>query len=206
MNLIRIPAALILFLAVVLGGAAGVLTGREALAQAGPGAVVDRIREIRVEGIQRIAPETVRSYMQIRAGDPFDAVRIDQSLKRLFQTGLFQDVSIRRQGQNLVVRVVENPIINRVAFEGNDYMDEDDLRKEVQLRSRRVYTQTRVRQDVQRIIDLYSRQGRFAVNVVPKVIQRPQNRVDLVFEINEGEPTLIRTISFRVPKPASTPS
>ncbi len=191
-----IPAAAILALAVLIGGGPCFVGANGALAQGVPGEVVDRIHEIRVEGIQRIAPETVRSYMQIRAGDAFDPLRIDQSLKRLFETGLFQDVSIRREGQVLVVKVVENPIINLVAFEGNDYMEEADLRKEVQLRSRRVYTQTRVRNDVRRIIDLYSRQGRFAVTVVPKVIQRPQNRVDLIFEIDEGEPTLIRKITF----------
>lgn len=152
--------------------------------------------QIRVEGIQRIEPETVRSYMQIRAGDYFDPARIDRSLKSLFATGLFADVSIRREGDILIVRVVENPIINRIAFEGQDYMDVEELRKEVQLRSRVVYTRTRVQNDVKRIIELYSRQGRFAVTVVPKVIQRPQNRVDLIFEIDEGAPTLIRKISF----------
>ncbi len=193
---IRISLAALLALLVLAPALLVSFGGGGAWAQGRPGAPANRILEIRVEGIQRIAPETVRSYMQIRAGDPFDAQRIDQSLKALFQTGLFSDVSIRQEGLVLVVKVVENPIINRVAFEGNDFMEEEDLRKEVQLRSRRVYTQTRVRNDVKRIIDLYSRQGRFAVTVVPKVIQRPQNRVDLVFEINEGEPTLIRTISF----------
>jgi outer membrane protein insertion porin family len=165
-----------------------------AVAQSGPdgGTIV----EIRVQGIQRIDPETVRSYLHIRAGEPFDAARIDQSLKSLFATGLFADVSIRRNQNFLVVKVVENPIINRLAFEGIDFMDEDDLRKEVKLRSRVVYTRTRVQNDVRRIIDLYSRQGRFAVTVLPKVIQREQNRVDLIFEIDEGEPTLIRRISF----------
>jgi outer membrane protein insertion porin family len=134
--------------------------------------------------------------MHIRAGDLFDPARIDQSLKSLFATGLFADVSIRRVTEILIVQVVENPIINRIAFEGIDFMEEKDLRKEVQLRSRVVYTRTRVQNDVKRIIELYSRQGRFAVTVVPKVIQRAQKRVDLIFEIDEGEPTLIRKISF----------
>jgi len=167
-----------------------------ALAQGVPAASGSRVLQIRVEGIQRIEPQTVRSYMHIRAGDPFDPARIDQSLKSLFATGLFADVSIRRTSDILIVRVVENPIINRIVFEGHDFMDGEELRKEVQLRSRVVYTRTRVQNDVKRIIGLYRSQGRFAVTVVPKVIQRAQNRLDLIFEIDEGEATLIRKVSF----------
>ena len=157
---------------------------------------VSTISEIRVEGIQRIEPETVKSYMRIRAGDPFDAALIDESLKSLFVTGLFRDVSIRRDGIVLIVKVSENPVISRLAFEGNDVTEDERLRKEVQLRPRVVYTRTRVQSDVDRIINIYRAQGRFAVKVVPKVIQQSQNRVDLIFEIDEGEPTLIRKISF----------
>ena len=197
MKWLRTLGILIVALAAAGGGVPEYfLPGAPALAQAVPSPVRARVLEIRVEGIQRIEPQTVRSYMHIRAGDVFDPARIDQSLKSLFGTGLFADVSIRRVGEILIVRVVENPIINRIVFEGNDFMEEEDLRKEVQLRSRVVYTRTRVQNDVKRVIDLYSRQGRFAVTVVPKVIQRAQNRVDLIFEIEEGAPTLIRKINF----------
>ena len=187
-------AILVIGLAGICAGATGFSPGTPALAQAVPAS--NKVLEIRVEGIQRIEPETVRSYMHIRAGDVFDPARIDKSLKSLFATGLFADVSMRRVGDDLIVRIVENPIINRIVFEGQDFMDVEDLHKEVQLRSRVVYTRTRVQNDVKRIIELYSRQGRFAVRVVPKVIQREQNRVDLIFEIDEGAPTLIRKISF----------
>jgi outer membrane protein insertion porin family len=166
-----------------------------AAAQTGPGAA-GTVREIRVEGIQRIDPETVRSYMSIRAGDPFDPERIDRSLKSLFGTGLFGDVSIRREGADLIVRVVENPIINRLAFEGNDQLDDETLNAEVQLAPRQVYSRTRVQNDVKRIVDLYRADGRFAAKVEPKIIRQSQNRVDLVFEIDEGPPTKIRKISF----------
>ncbi|MFN3075295.1 MAG: outer membrane protein assembly factor BamA [Alphaproteobacteria bacterium] len=149
-----------------------------------------------VEGIQRIEPETVRSYMLIQEGDRFDPERIDRSLKSLFATGLFADVSLHREGNRLVVKVVENPIINRIAFEGNRHTKEETLNKEVQLRPRVVYTRTKVQGDVQRIIELYRRSGRFAATVEPKVIKRDQNRVDLVFEINEGPPTYVRRINF----------
>ena len=154
------------------------------------------VREIRVEGIQRVEPETVRSYMSIRAGDPFDPERIDRSLKSLFGSGLFADVSIRQEGDVLIVRVVENPIINRLAFEGNDQIDDETLNSEVQLAPRQVYSRTRVQNDVKRIVELYRADGRFAARVEPKIIRQSQNRVDLVFEIDEGPPTKIRKISF----------
>ena len=167
-----------------------------AAAQTGPGGAPTTVREIRVEGIQRIEPETVRSYMSIRAGDPFDPERIDRSLKSLFGTGLFADVSIRQEGAVLIVRVVENPIINRLVFEGNDQIDDETLNSEVQLAPRQVYSRTRVQNDVKRIVELYRADGRFAAKVEPKIIRLSQNRLDLVFEIDEGPPTKIRKISF----------
>lgn len=152
--------------------------------------------EIRVEGAQRIEADTVRSYVPIRAGDPITDEKMDQALKKLFATGLFADVIVRREGNAVVVRVVENPIINRIAFEGNKRVTEEILTDEVRLRPRRVYTRALVQSDVQRLIDIYRRSGRFAASIEPKVIQLPQNRVDLVFEIKEGPLTEIRRISF----------
>lgn len=156
----------------------------------------DPIQEIRIEGSQRIEPDTVRSYMAINPGDPFDAKAIDKALKNLFATGLFADVNFRREGGSLIVQVTENPIINRIAFEGNDKLDDDQLQTEIQLRARVVYTQQRVQSDVKRLLDLYRRNGRFAATVDPKVIKLDQNRVDLVFEINEGDTTDIERIDF----------
>ncbi|PKU25790.1 outer membrane protein assembly factor BamA [Telmatospirillum siberiense] len=149
-----------------------------------------------VQGNQRVEEETVRSYMALAAGDSFDETKIDKSLKSLFATGLFADVSIRREGDGLVVRVVENPIINRLAFEGNKRVKSEQLQTEVQLKTRSVYTRTKVQADVKRILDIYRRNGRFAATVDPKIIELPQNRVDLVFEINEGPPTYVRRINF----------
>jgi outer membrane protein insertion porin family len=156
----------------------------------------DPIQEIRIEGNQRIEPETVRSYMQMNPGDLFDAARIDQALKNLFGTGLFADVNFRREGDALVVQVTENPIINKLAFEGNKRIDDEALQAEVQLRPRVVYTQARVQADVKRLLDLYRRSGRFAATVEPKIIKLDQNRVNLVFEINEGDVTEVRRIDF----------
>lgn len=155
-----------------------------------------RIRQIVVQGTQRIEVETVKSYMAVAEGDPYDADRIDRSLKTLYNTGLFADVAIRREGDVVVVRVVENPIINRIAFEGNKRIKEEELTQETQLRPRVVYTRTKVQNDVKRILDLYRRNGRFGATVEPKIIQLEQNRVDLAFEINEGESTYVKRINF----------
>lgn len=154
------------------------------------------ISAVRVEGNQRIEPETVRSYMLIGPGDPYSPEIVDQSLKRLYSTGLLADVSIRLEGAVLIVSLVENPIINRIAFEGNDKQDDDDLRSELQLRPRIVYTRAKVQADAQRLIELYRRSGRFAATVEPKIIELPQNRVNLVFEISEGEKTKVRRIHY----------
>jgi len=167
------------------------------LAFSGPPAIAQSvIGEVLVEGNERIEADTVRSYLATTTGDAFDAREINDSLKNLFATGLFADATIRREGNALIVRVVENPIINRVAFEGNKRIDDDVLEAETQLRARVVYTRTRVQSDVQRLVEIYRRSGRFAAHIEPKVIQQPQNRVDLVFEIDEGPLTGVRSISF----------
>ena len=154
------------------------------------------ISEIRVEGNQRIEAETVRSYMLVRPGDVYAPDYVDHSLKALFATGLFADVTIRRKGGVVTVTVVENPIINRVVLEGNKQLKEKDLLEEAQLRPRIVYTRAKVRSDVQRMIELYRRSGRFAASIEPKIIRLPQNRVDLVYEINEGPKSGVRRINF----------
>ncbi len=154
------------------------------------------IDKVVVEGNQRIEASTVLSYMTIRPGDIATTSKIDETLKSLFATGLFADVTMEQQGSTLHVKVVENPIINRVVFEGNKKIEEKDLTKEVQLRPRIVYTRARVQGDVQRVLELYRRSGRFGATVEPKIVELPQNRVDLIFEINEGPVTGIRRITF----------
>lgn len=154
------------------------------------------IAAIKVEGNQRIEPSTILSYMLVQPGDPFDPDRIDRSLKSLFATGLFRDVNIRREGNTLVVRVAENPIVNRIAFEGNRKLTDDQLRAAVQLRARAVFTPQLAQADRQRILDAYAKAGRYSATVEPKVIRLDQNRVDVVFEINEGAATLVSRILF----------
>ncbi len=156
----------------------------------------DTVGEVVVQGTQRVERETVRSYLLLQEGDPFDPRRIDQSLKSLFATGLFADVTITRNGRALVVNVVENPVINRIAFEGNKRVEEATLLAEVSLRPRVVFTRTKVQNDVKRILDVYRVNGRFAATVEPKIIQLDQNRADLVFEIDEGALTKVEKIRF----------
>ena len=151
---------------------------------------------IRVEGNKRVEPETVRTYLTFNVGDPYDLARVDESLKALFATGLFQDVRIRREGGTVVIVVVENPIVSRVAFEGNKEVEDDALTAEVQLKPRTVYTRARVQADVRRILDVYRRQGLYAAQVDPKIIKLENNRIDVVFEINEGPTTKVRAINF----------
>ncbi len=154
------------------------------------------ISAIRVEGNKRVEPETVRTYLSFNVGDPYDLAKVDESLKTLFATGLFQDVRIRRDGGTVVIVVVENPIVARVAFEGNKEIEDDALTAEVQLKPRTVYTRARVQADVQRILDVYRRQGMYAAQVDPKIINLDNNRIDVVFEINEGPTTKVRAINF----------
>ncbi|MET0431014.1 MAG: outer membrane protein assembly factor BamA, partial [Hyphomicrobium sp.] len=154
------------------------------------------IREIRVAGNRRVEPETVRSYLKFNVGDAYDAGKVDQSIKSLFATGLFSDVRIDRTANGVLVTVNENPVINQVAFEGNSEVDTATLTGEVQLKPRSVFTRAKAQGDVQRILDVYRRQGLFAASVEPKIIQLEQDRVNLVFEINEGVATKVKGINF----------
>ncbi|MCZ4299081.1 outer membrane protein assembly factor BamA [Henriciella marina] len=156
----------------------------------------ERIRTIQVEGNERIEDRTIQSYLLVEPGDPFDAERIDLSLKTLFATGLFADASFEKSGSDLIVRVVENPIINRVIFEGNSSIDDDKMREEIQVAPRGIFTAARVQADVQRILELYRQSGRFAATVEPQYKPLEQNRVDLVFVVNEGPVTGVRSINF----------
>lgn len=165
-------------------------------AQPAAAAQASAIRSINVEGNRRVEPETVRSYLKFSVGDAYDPGQVDASIKTLFATGLFTDVRIERSGADVIVTVVENPVINQVAFEGNSEIDTDTLRNEVHLKPRSVFTRARVQSDVQRVLDVYRRQGRYAATVEPKIIELEQDRVNLVFEISEGSATKVKGINF----------
>jgi len=156
----------------------------------------DIISDVVVEGNQRIESDTVKSYIFVRKGDLYNEKQVDRSLKSLFNTGLFSDVKIGRSGKTLVIKISENPIINRIVFEGNKYKKDDKLYEEIHLRPRIVFSRSKVRADVQRLLEIYRRGGRFAASIEPKVIQLDQNRINLVFEITEGPKSSIGKINF----------
>jgi len=154
------------------------------------------ISRILVEGNQRIEARTVLSYLLVKPGDPFDQERIGLSVRALGGTGLFADIQIEARGNDLVVRVLENPIINRIMFEGNNAVTTEKLEEETEAEPRQTFTLSRVEQDVQRILEVYRRAGRFAATVTPQYKVLEQNRADLIFVIEEGPTTGVRSINF----------
>ncbi len=155
------------------------------------------ISRILVRGNQRIDQTTVLSYLPIQPGDTVDAAVLDVAVRTLTRTQLFADVQLGVQPNgDLIVEIVENPIINQVVFEGNGAIGEDKLREEVTLRPRGIYTRARVQEDVGKIVELYRLSGRISATVTPKLVQLEQNRVDVVFEIDEGPETGVRAITF----------
>jgi outer membrane protein insertion porin family len=149
-----------------------------------------------VQGNRRVDADTVRSYFKVAPGEHLDAAKIDAGLKALYATGLFQDVHISQSGGKLFVTVLEAPVVNRLAFEGNHRMKDEQLQQEIQSKERDALSRAAVQADTQRIIEVYQRNGRFDVSVTPQIIDRPNNRVDLIFQINEGEKTGIKHIIF----------
>src|SRR5665213_2477318 len=154
-------------------------------------------KSIVVQGNRRVEAETVRSYFHPGPGGRLGPNEIDEALKALYGTGLFSDVNISHKGNQVVVTVVENAVLNRVAFEGNKKAKDEQLSAEVQSKPRGTLSKPTVQADVQRIIEIYHRSGRFDVGVVPKIISLPNNRVDLVFEIKEGEKTGVKELVFK---------
>jgi len=154
------------------------------------------IKSITVTGNQRLEAQTILSYLRLRVGQSYDRSVLDQALKDLAATELFKDYQINDDNGALTIQVVENPVINRVILEGNKRLKEDKIRPEIKLAPRQIFTRSKVRADVARIIELYKRQGRFAATVEPKMVQLDQNRVDVVFEINEGPKSKVRQINI----------
>jgi outer membrane protein insertion porin family len=183
---------------VILSAAAAGLAASAAYAQAPAKQTSEApsANSIVVEGNRRVEAATIRSYFRPGPSGRLDAQAIDDAYKALYATNLFQDVRISQVGGRIVVTLVENPVINRIAFEGNRKVKEDQLKEEIQSKERGTLSRATVQSDVQRIVDVYRRSGRFDVRVEPKIIERPNSRVDLVFEINEGPKTDVKTINF----------
>lgn len=156
----------------------------------------DVIKSITVVGTQRLEGDTVRSYIRLRTGQPWAQVSADQALKDLYATELFADVAVRNNAGAVIIEVRENPVVNRIILEGNKRIKNDKIEPEIKLAPRQIYSRSKVRADVARIIELYKRQGRFAAVVEPKLVQLDQNRVDIVFEITEGPKSKVQQINI----------
>jgi outer membrane protein insertion porin family len=154
------------------------------------------IRSIAVVGNQRLEADTIRSYIRLRAGQRYSREMLDQALKDLYATELFANAQITDNEGALVIQITENPVVNRILLEGNKRLKEDKILPEIKLSPRQIFTRSKVRADVARIIELYKRQGRFAAVVEPKMVQLDQNRVDLVFEISEGPKSKVQAINI----------
>ena len=154
------------------------------------------VQRILVKGNERIEPATVISYLSIQPGEQIDAAKLDQAIKILFRTDLFSDVKIDFVEGDLIINIVENPIINRVLFEGNSGLKEDKLRDEVTVRPRGIFTKAKAQQDVGRIVELYRRSGRISATVTPQIVELPQKRVDLIFKIDEGPKSGVLRVNF----------
>ncbi len=177
--------------------AVATLVASPAVAQvAAPAAQADQIRSINVVGTQRLESDTVRSYIRLRIGQTWTQASADQALKELYATELFADVSIRNVAGDVTIEIRENPVINRIVLEGNKRIKNEKIEPEIKLAPRQIYSRSKVRADVARIIELYKRQGRFAALVEPKLVQLDQNRVDIVFEISEGPKSKVRQINI----------
>jgi outer membrane protein insertion porin family len=162
-----------------------------------PGAGQGTIRSIRVTGAQRLEPETVRAYSGLSVGQAYDNEVLDEAIRTLIATELLADVGISGgETGDIVLEVRENPVINRIILEGNKRLKSDKITPEIKLAPRQIFTRTKVRTDVDRIVELYRRQGRYAATVEPKVVTLDQNRVDVVFEISEGPKSKVRAINI----------
>lgn len=182
-------ATLIMFGAPVVAPIGAIFVSSSALAQT--------VQSISVEGNRRVEVETIRSYFKPGPGGRLDQGAIDDGLKALIETGLFQDVRINRgAGGQIVVSVVENPVIGRIAFEGNKKIKDEQLTAEVQSKARGTFSRAMVQSDTLRIAEIYRRSGRYDVTVTPEIIEQPNNRVDLVFTVNEGAKTSVKSIEF----------
>ncbi|MHB8284438.1 MAG: outer membrane protein assembly factor BamA [Caulobacteraceae bacterium] len=158
----------------------------------------EQVRRIIIQGNERIETNTVQSYLPIAVGDTVDAARLDLAVKTLYRTDLFSDVRIDLNPTTgeLVVHLTENPIINRVVFEGNSNLNDEKLRDEISIHPRGIFTKSHVQEDVQRIVELYRRSGRISATVTPQIVELPQKRVDLIFQVKEGPKTGITRVNF----------
>jgi len=154
------------------------------------------IKKIDIRNNQRVEQATVLSYLKIKVGDKFSQDNVNAALKGMYATELFSNITVGMEGSALVVKFQENPVINKIGFEGNKRINDDTINTQISLKPRAVYTKSKVQSDVLLIQDLYRKSGRYSTKVEPKIVMLDQNRVDLVFEIEEGEKASVKKIYF----------
>lgn len=162
--------------------------------QLAPVQAAQKVTKLDVKGNERIEVETIRSLLIQESGGGFSEASLNKSLQRLYDSGYFKDVKLKIMGGTLHVKVEENPSVNRIGFEGNDDISDDILKGEVGMSPRQPLTRSKLKQAVNKIKRIYRHKGFFVANVTPKVVKLAQNRVDVVFEIEEGNKTKVGRI------------
>jgi len=192
-------AAALLGTTVLAGLPVSAMAQDESIAEApveAPVEAVETITSVLVQGNQRLEAQTIRSYISMRVGQTYTSAVADQALKDLYATELFANVQVRNDAGIVTIEVQENPVVNRIILEGNKRIKDDKIFPEIKVAPRQIFTRSKVRADVSRIIELYKRKGRYAATVEPKMVMLAQNRVDIVFEVTEGEKSKVRQINI----------
>ncbi|MDC0563973.1 outer membrane protein assembly factor BamA [Alphaproteobacteria bacterium] len=154
------------------------------------------VSEIAISGNSRVSDSTISAYLTIRIGDAISEDSLDNAIDSLFATKLFNDVAINIEGTRISIAVVENPIVNRVNIEGNDVLDDERLLAELDIQPRRVFTRKVAVDATQKLLEIYRLSGRYAAEITPQIIRLDNNRVDLIFEVDEGPLIKVTSISF----------
>lgn len=154
------------------------------------------VSEIAISGNSRVSDSTISAYLPVRVGDAISEDSLDNAIDSLFATKLFNDVTINIEGTRISIAVVENPIVNRVNIEGNDVLDDERLLAELDIQPRRVFTRKVAVDATQKLLEIYRLSGRYAAEITPQVIRLDNNRVDLIFEVDEGPLIKVTSISF----------
>ena len=155
-----------------------------------------RFSSVTVEGNQRVEAATILSYANISRGQTVSAAQVNDAYQSILASGLFESVVVEPRGSNLLIQVVEFPTINKIAFEGNRKLKDDELEGFIESRSRQVFSPTKAERDSAVITEAYAQNGRTSARVTPRIVRRSDNRVDLIFEIFEGKAIEVQRIGF----------
>ena len=154
------------------------------------------VTEIQIDGIQRIDKETVIAYSNININDTYTEELGNNALKSLFETDLFSNIEISFKDNLLIIKVSENPTVNLIKFEGNKKINDEDLLLEISLNERSIYSRSKVKKDLEKMLTLYQRAGRLSTEINPTIEMLENNRVNLTYEIDESSVAEVSKISI----------